>query len=632
MTSRAAGTIVASREHMPPEPESVRAFFEDIETIPDVIDKRARLSPDRPAHFVQDQEGRWHPKSWAEFASASRRVASFYTALQLAHGDRVAILAATSQQWELCQIGAMRLGMAVIGIDPYYPAEQVNEILAELRPAALVVGDEDLWKRVSPEVRSTLRAAIMIAIPSDGAPLGVVALPNAPQDSGDPSAPDTTSRARKDDVAVVVFSSGTTGIPKSIAYTHEQVCIACRAILEAYQDLEEDCNMICWMPLANLFQRIINFCAAAKGAMTYIISDPRWVVEAMPTANPRIFVTVPRFCERLYHGIQEHMSKLPRPLGGLLRRALEANTREFGLRWAGKSVPLGTRLLAWTARATVVKRLRALMGSNIRYFVCGSAPCPQWLQEFYGSLGIPILEAYGQSENIVPIAANTLARNKPGTVGHSLRHNEVRITDEGAIEVRGPGVFRPELPENKSRPPLTPDEYLVTGDLGEFDADGFLRLTGRATEVFKAANGRWISPQDIEAALRRVPYVEQAALVNLDAGVMIAVVSISITTCPYLRSHDGSASTARLSEDAREMMDPDFRAVLAALPSVTRPHGLLLTMDAFTVEGGELTTNFKLRRDPIARKYQQALTEFARDIAASGQAASDEIRVRTKAV
>src|SRR5690606_2386526 len=144
---------------------------------------------------------------------------------------------------------------------------------------------------------------------------------------------------------------------------------------------------------------------------TYVVNDPRQVMDAMPKANPRIFVTVPRFCERLYHGIQDNLAKMPQPLHKLLSAALECNTREFRQRRAGQAVSTSTRVMAALARATIVKRLRALLGSNIKYLVSGSAPCPMWLIEFYGALGIPILEAYGQSEDIVPIAANTLSHN-----------------------------------------------------------------------------------------------------------------------------------------------------------------------------------------------------------------------------
>jgi len=611
---------------------SAEEFFAGIETIPALLHKRVVRTPHSIAHYTQDQDGQWQSTTWRDLALAVDDMATRLASLGLRGGDRLAILAATSQDWEIFQIAAMKIGAAVIGIDPYYPAEQVNLILSDLTPAALIVGDSTLLAQIEPVARGRMRFIVMLAAASEdnGSVLSLASLKTS---AGYAHASTAGGPPSSSDPAVIVFSSGTTGTPKPIVYTHAQVCLACRAILDAFDDIDTDCRLVCWLPMANLFQRIINFCAIGKGAITYIVNDPRWVMESLPVANPHLFVAVPRFFERIYRGIEERLDALPRPVAAAIKAALDASVRDHRLRSAGHHVPWPTRVLAGLARRTVVKRLRGIMGNNLKYIVSGSAPCPRWILDTYAGLGIPILEAYGQSENIIPIAANVIGGCKPGTVGRPLRYNEIRLSDEGVVEVRGPGVFDPQLGENRLRASLKPDGYLVTGDLGEIDADGFLTLTGRQSELFKGANGRWISPADIEATLRRVAYVEQAAVTVQQDGIVIAVVAVSLTAYPHATATSAHGPDLVLHDsNALEATLTDFEKELAALARPLWPHGLLLTSRQFSIEGGEITTNFKLRRAAIAQKYQAELTDLAREIATAPLAHREGDRPRMRAL
>jgi len=596
-------------------PVSVEHFFTGIDTVPTLLAKRAALTPGAPAHFTQDKDGVWQPTSWSDLAAVIGRVAAGLADLGLRHGERVVILAGTSQDWEICQIAALQLGVTVIGIDPYYPAQQVNRIISELKPAAMVTGNHSLLQRVDPAVRAALRFVVMIGDPAgkDGV-VGLATLKNCEKKtlSTKQAAP-----IRGDDPAIIIFSSGTTGFPKPIVYTHAQVCLACRAILEAFDDIEEGCHLVCWMPLANPFQRIINFCGFAKGAVTYMVNDPRLVMECMPVANPHIFVAVPTFCERLYAGINTNVSKLPKPIGTLIRGGIAANVRENSLKAAGSPVPLGTRLFAALARRTVLKRLRGVMGRNLKYIVSGSAPCSEWLLDTFAAIGIPILEAYGQSENIIPIAVNVRSASKPGTVGRPLKYNEVRLSNEGVIQVRSPGVFHADLAENQALSALTPDGYLATGDLGEFLQGGYLKLTGRQADLFKTANGRWVSPGDIEAALRRVQYIEQAAVLIRDGATIFAIVVISTPAYARARAYAQPGELNLADTRVQQEIRSDLTRELATLTPAIWPRGVLLTTQMFSIEGGELTTNFKLRRAAIDQKYDSALAALGEEIYAA---------------
>lgn len=609
--------------------DSSTHFLTGIDTVPALLARRVALTPNKPAHFTRDDSGAWRPTTWSQLATDIEQVAAGLTELGLAQGERIAILANTSQDWEICQIAAFQIGMTVIGIDPHYPAEQINRILSELRPAALVAGDDSLLQRVDPAMRARLRLVLMTGerAVSDG----IVTLARLKHRHGAARTTDRAAPVRGDDPAIIVFSSGTTGVPKPIVYTHAQICMACQAFVEALENIDDGCSLVCWLPLANLFQRVINYCGIIKGAVTYIVTDPRLVMDCVREANPQVFFAVPRFCERLYAGVEDVVAKLPKPIAAVIRGGLAANIRESHLAAAHIPVPLGTRLFALVARHTVLKRLRRIMGRELKYIVSGSAPCPKWLLDTFAALGMPILEAYGQSENIIPIAANVWSARKTGTVGRPLKCNQVRLSAEGVVEVRGPGVFRADLAENRARPALTPDGYLATGDLGEFTADGFLTLTGRQAEVFKTANGRWAAPSDIEAALRRVRYVDQVAVLARDGATILAILVISAPayTGGGTSGAPGGGDLDLRAPQAQERIRGDVVREVAALAPALWPRGLLLTTRPFSVEGGELTTNFKLRRAAIGRKYESPLGGLIDEIHRSGSTSSggDQIRI-----
>lgn len=544
-------------------------------TLPGLLERRTALAPGAPAYVVPDDGGRWHPVDWRSFRDRVGAAARGLAAGGLRRGDRIAILAPTSLDWDVCQLAALSLGACVVGIDPHYPADLADALVADLRPAILVAGGPELLGRIRPETGATLRAVALF----EGSAPGVLpwrslaAEPAAPPHDCAPGEP-----------ALVAFSSGTSGRPKAVTYTHRQVALACEAILDRFADIEEGSTLVCWLPLANLFQRIINFCSMAGGGSSWVVSDPRRAVEVARIAAPQVFIAVPRFLEKLWDGMRKKLADLPAPARVPIERAVEAARLQVRLEQRGERVPFTLRLAAAAARRTILRPLRRVLGSRLRYFVSGSAPCPLPILERFAALGLPVYEAYGQSENVVPIAAGAPGASRPGSVGRPLRHNEVRLAGDGEVQVRGPGVFDPAVADNaRYRGSLTPDGYLATGDLGEWLPGGFLRLTGRKADLWKAPNGRWVSPAAIEGALREVPGVEQAVVLPRSPLVGVLVLGGDVP------AHD------RLRDDVTRALE--------AFPPGERPRGFLLTTRPLSIEGGELTTNLKLRRDAVERRH-----------------------------
>ena len=241
--------------------------------------------------------------------------------------------------------------------------------------------------------------------------------------------------------------------------------------------------------------------ASSEAPRATLSSDPKSVMQYVRRVNPHLLIGVPRFYEKLYAGVLDKIAESSRPVSAAANWALETGARHArAARGAGRSFAV-ERLSGRVADRLILRRLRTMFGSNMRYLVSGSAPMPLWLLDWFEGIGLPVFEAYGVSEDIVPIAMNRPGARRPGTVGKPLAGQEVRLADDNEILVRGPGVFHGYAGTTPGELPAPDDRgFWATGDYGEFDADGFLRVRGRKSDAFKLSTGRWVAPAGIEDA------------------------------------------------------------------------------------------------------------------------------------
>lgn len=588
--------------------------------VPDLVIARAHAEPDAIAFQTPDANDAWQAWTWSAFAGRVARITSALRTRGVARGQRIAILAPTSMDWECVQMAALTLGVSVVGVDVNYPRDVRDDVLRLVPVDGLFVHDADTAVTVPADVADAVRVFATFGARTSVTPPGAVTLHELVAGEADVASLAALLMAQPGDEALVVFSSGTTGQPKPIAYTHAQVLLAVRSILAAYPDIAEGSRLLCWLPLANLFQRIVDFCGIARGATSYVISDPREVVRYLPRANPHLLIGVPRFFERLQAGIAERIRAARGPFAALATRALKAGARRArGSRETGKQAS-ARRQSVRVVHRFVAKRVRRVFGSNLRFVVSGSAPMPLWLLDWFDGIGVPVYEAYGLSEDIVPVAMNRPGKRRAGTVGQPVPGQDVQIGDDGEILVRGEGVFRGYLSTAVAEA-SAPDAqgFWHTGDYGEFDRDGFLRVTGRKSDAFKTGTGKWVAPAAVEAVLRQAPYVEHALL--LGAGQPFVVALLAIDAALVGRAGKRRAKGAAPLGDATmaEIARSDVNGLAASLPRHERPMGLLLTKRRFTLDGGELTANLKLRRRVVEAHYAAAIADLLAALEARAQ-------------
>ena len=561
-------------------------------TVSGLLHTRATRTPDAPGLWQLNTDGEWVSATWRDYQQSVASLAKGFGKLGMTHGDRVGIMSASCKEWDYAQLGIMAAGGVAVGLDPYGLDEHTREICHRCDFVGLVLGNVALLDKLDDQVRQKLRFIVTILPSTDP---GIVSIDSlmSEQDHDEP-----WNLAQPDSVATVIFTSGTTGAPKGIEYSHRQMCLAAASILSAFSDISEGSHLACWLPLSNLFQRIINLCAVARGAQTFYVADPKDIMRFVSVIEPHVFIGVPRFYEKLHAGIQEALAKKPTTQQRFAHWALRVGGRHSAASRAGHPTGWLLKMQMSLAERMVLRRLRAMLGRNLRFMISGSAPMPVWLLESFHAMGLPVLEAYGISENIIPVSLNRPDQFRFGSVGRPLQGCEVRLASDGELLVRGPGVFRAYFGEGTVEARVDSQGFLSSGDFANIDTDGFITLIGRKSEIFKTSTGRRVAPSRIESLLRQLQHVEFAAVFG--AGRVLPTALVIVNETAWQENHHQLC--LRLRHEAQR--------TLAPLPAYLRPVGLAVSTQMFTIAGGELTANLKMRRHAIATNFGSVLNEL----------------------
>ncbi|MBL8471249.1 MAG: AMP-binding protein [Rhodocyclaceae bacterium] len=577
------------------------AFASSGWTVPGLLQARSALTPAEPALWQMSAEGEWRGNSWRDYEQTAAALSNGFRRLGLRVGERVGIMAPTSREWDFAQLGVLAAGGVAVGLDPFALDEHLRAIATRCDFAGLVLAHSALLDRLGEDVRRRLR--FVVCVDSDG-DRAVTTLEQLRTESGETTA---WNQAQADAPATILFTSGTTGEPKGIVYNHRQMCLAVVAILSAFADVPPGSRLACWLPLANPFQRMINLSAIRRGAQTFYVSDPREIMRHIKEIAPHLFIGVPRFYEKLYAGIQDVVARQPGWQQRLVRWALRVGEHAAADERAGRRKSIGLRLESALADRLVLVKLRAALGPNLSFLVSGSAAMPLWLLERFDAIGLRILEAYGVSENIIPVSINRPERFRFGSVGQSAEGSDVRLADDGELLVRGPGVFSGYFGEENAVLPLDADGFLATGDYARTDADGFITLIGRKSEVFKTSTGRRIAPAAVENQLRQGSRIEQVVVFGVGRAQPVALIVVNEAAWQSGVAESFAAVRAEVATAGEQ------------LPAYQRPAGLLISGRLLSISEGELTANLKLRRQVIETRYASILQElYARLDAAHG--------------
>jgi long-chain acyl-CoA synthetase len=528
----------------------------------------------RPDRFLRKVRGTWQPVSTGEFARDVRACAGALASIGVGRGDRVAILSYNRVEWAAADYACHLLGAASVPLYSTLPEDQVGVILADCGAKAAFVENETQKDKVRGRVPHVICFQETPGFPSFSEFLK----------KG--SAPDPVP-VGPDDLATLIYTSGTTGTPKGVMLTHWNIV---SNILSAIRYFSIDANdtILSFLPLSHGFERLFDYAFFWKGACIAYAEQVEKVAENLTEVRPTFMAAVPRFYEKLHSRIRDAAGKMGRLRRSTFEWARAAGAREAEYRRRGERPPLLTRWRHALARSLVLDRIAESTGGRMRYFVSGGAPLPADVSEYLFSLGLTICEGYGLTETAPVLTVNPPGAIRPGTVGKPLPGVELRIAPDGEILARGPNVMKGYWNRPSDTQEAFQDGWFRTGDIGEIDAEGYLRITDRKKDLIKTAGGKYIAPQPIENRLKASPLILNAVVVGESRKFPAALIVPAPRATP-------------------EQIQAEVDAVNRTLAHHEQLKKFAILERDFSIEEGELTPTLKVRRRQIEKKYRDRI-------------------------
>lgn len=593
-----------------------------IRTLPELLQWRAARTPQGEA-FRQYDEGRraWASICWRDFAERVGRFTRAMGALGVQRGERVAVLLPNVLDAVSVDQAVLALGCAPVPMHAIDNPASIAYILADSEAALLVADTKEQWQAIAATgaVPATLRYVVIRECDKPSGESGPLVLPmDVWLARGETAAvAEAIAGPDEEDLAALVYTSGTTGKPKGVMLTHRNVLANVKAIMEHLQARGDDV-FLSFLPLSHTFERTCGYyLAVACGACVAFARSVQQLAEDMKTVRPTILVSVPRIYERVYAKVQSTLEASPAKQR-LFQWAQEVGWRRF-CRAQHLPVPPGGSpgldALAWPLLSRLVaKPLLAQFGGRLRVAVSGGAALSQPIAHTFLGLGLPIVQGYGMTESSPVVAANTPEDNDPATVGRVLPGVEVKIGDNKELLVRGPNVMRGYWKREEDTARALADGWLHTGDQAAIE-NGRVRILGRVKEIIVTSTGEKIAPVDLEMAILADPLFEQAYCFGDNRPFIAAIVVLGRASWQRLAAELGldAADPASLHVPAA------LQAVLARIRELTKdfpyyaqPRTVALTLEPWTVENGLITPTLKLKRNNLVARYGDVIEALYR--------------------
>jgi long-chain acyl-CoA synthetase len=567
------------------------------QTIPAVFFEQARLHGDRVyIHFFRGDA--WQTMSWAETAERALRVACGLVRAGLRPGETVALMAPNRPEWLYCDLGIMAAGGITVPIYPTLVPRVVGyittdlkarlaiasnaEVAAKLRahpdPSQIFLMDDDVarWEKSEPdqELRREVAARLQ-ALDPEG-------------------------------VATIIYTSGTSGDPKGVILTHRHFVEVARTTLEVFS-IGSDDVILSYLPYSHVMERADGiFIPTSAGATVWLARSLDTLVDDIQIARPTIMLGVPRVFEKVYEAVYDKVRKQSIHKRAIFQWALAVGAEQA----RGSRLP-GIKVRMRIAEGLVLRQLRKrLTGGALRFFISGGAPLNEKVEEFFWAMGVKILQGWGLTEATSGVTSNTEQRHRYRTVGLPIPGTEIRIAEDGEIEVKGPGVMAGYLNKQAATAETIVAGWLQTGDMGFIDKDGFLTITDRKKDLIKTSGGKYVAPLPIESQIENDRYVKSSLVVGDGRPYVVALI------VPDWQAL--AADMSLVGAPVKLVDNPTVRAHFAAVIDAlnqdqasfeTVKHFALLPRD-FTEAEDELTPSLKKKRHVISRHFQDTIEDL----------------------
>ena len=575
--------------------------------VADLLVERARTTPDKVIFGIPEGDG-WRDVTAAEFERQVIALAKGFVAAGVQPGDKIGFLAKTTYDWTLVDFALFYAGAVMVPVYETSSPAQVQWILSDSGAVGLIVetaAHHDTFQQVKAElplVGSVWRMdeGMIADVSARGA------------DVPDAEIERRRSLAKGSDIATLIYTSGSTGRPKGCVLTHSNFVETARNAAEALSEVvhQPGASTVLFITTAHVFARFMSVLYIHAGVKTGHEPNTKNLVKTLGSFQPTLLLAVPRVFEKVYNSAEQKSEAGGK---GKIFRAAAATAVEHSRRLQdGERIGLGLKVKFALFDKLVYSKLRALMGGRVTYAVSGSAPLGPRLGHFYHSLGITILEGYGLTETTAPATVNLPGLSKVGTVGPALPGVAVRAAEDGEIQVKGVNVFKEYWKNPEATAEAFDGEWFRTGDIGSFDADGYLTITGRKKEIIVTAGGKNVAPAALEDPIRANPIVAQVVVVGDQKPFISALVTLDPEMLPAWLATHGESSDLTLEQAAQ---NPTVRAeVQRAIDEANTRVSRAESIRKFAILGTEWTEATGHLTPKMSIKRAEIMKDFAREI------------------
>ena len=596
-------------------------------TINHVFRSQAAKYQDRLA-VEKKRDGRWESATWAQYYDRARAVGLGLAALGVEKGDRVALLSENRLEWLYTDMGALGIGACIVPIYTTLTAEETAYIVDNAEAKVLVV--EDAAQVAKAREAAPLCPALQSIVVMDPAPAADADLfsfadliksgreihRRTPSDFED-----RADRVVPEDLATIVYTSGTTGVPKGAMISHRNIMAVITSLDRITPAFADDRDQaVPFLPLSHVFERAAgHYYGMYKGITSSYAESVTSVLEDFGEKRPTIILAVPRVCEKVYQKILMQVERQPLWRRRIFHWGHAIGVRISALREAKHPAPALLKLQYRLAFLLIFKKLRQALGGRVRWMTASGAPTARDIVLFFNAAGIQVVEGYGMTECFAPATMSNLADYRIGTVGRPLPGVDIKLAEDGEILIRGDNVFAGywKMPEATAAA-FTADGYLKSGDIGSFDADGFLTITDRKKNLIITSGGKNIAPQKIENHFLTDPLFTHFVVIGERRKFLSALVTINQDQAALLAHQHGIAF-----EDPEALLDdPQMQRIVDAHVAERNRHlarfetikRYRIIKGDFSQETGELTPSLKLKRSVIHERYAELIERIYAEV------------------
>ncbi len=564
------------------------------------------------------QGGTWKTVSWKEMGRRVRDVADGLVSLGVQPGDRISIVADTCAEWIIADVAIMAAGAITVPIYQSNPAHEVQYILQDAGVSWVFVDQEHQAAKIReeaarlPDVKGVIR---FFGDPQASFEHTLAAVENRgvafrEQNPGSHAA--RVAAVKSSDSASYLYTSGTTGNPKGVVLTHGAWTYEAEAAAEIKLVREDDVVLL-FLPMAHSFAKVIEAVWFGEGAVAAFVESIEKIVDNAGEIHPTVMPSVPRIFEKAYDAVLAKGLASPGVKGWLFGLAMNGFDAWADGKAKGMEVKtLGFRIGEKLVFPKLAAALAARFGGRMRLFVSGGAPLSPKINWFFTLLGFTLLEGYGLTETAAGTFVNRIGGNKIGTVGLPMPGTEARIAADGEILIKGPGLMREYYRRPEATAEVLNDGWFATGDIGELDADGYLRITDRKKDLIKTSGGKYIAPQNLENELKGDPLISQVMVHGDQRKFVVALITLSVENARQWAKEQG------LAEDEPLHVHPKVKArIQVAVDAMNSKQASYSTVKKFAIlesdftqEGGDLTPTLKVKRKVVTERHRKLLDSF----------------------